>query len=84
MRVTAVGGGGRVNFYSSITSERTTGFRIYDGNSNSDVDCDILDNYLIPTLQLYQMENNYLYQHDNTRYHVSRQSQTKLHELSVN
>ena len=29
------------------------------------------------------MENDFLYQHDNARYHVSRQVQTKLHELGV-
>ena len=29
------------------------------------------------------MENYFLYQYDNVRYHVSRQVQTKLHELDV-
>ena len=29
------------------------------------------------------MENVFLYQHDNIRYHVSQQVQTKLHELDV-
>ena len=58
-------------------------FRIYGENTNSDVYCDILDNYLIPTVQLYQMENDFIYQHDNIRCHVSRQAQTKLHELGV-
>jgi len=83
MQVAAAGGGGRVNFYGTITSEGTGCFRIYNESTNSDVYCDILDNYLIPTVQLYQMENNYLYQHDNSRFHVSRQTQTKLHELVV-
>ena len=27
------------------------------------------------------MKNDFLYQHDNARYHVSQQVQTKLHEL---
>ena len=42
-----------------------------------------LDNYLIPTVQLYQMENDFLHQHDNAEYHVSQQVQTKLHKLGV-
>ena len=29
------------------------------------------------------MENDCICQHDNTRYHVSQQVQTKLHELGV-
>ena len=29
------------------------------------------------------MENDFLYQHDNAKYHVSQQVQTKLHELGV-
>ncbi len=49
-------GGGRVNFYGTITSEGTGCFRIYNGNTNSNVYCDIIDNYLISTVQLYQMK----------------------------
>ncbi|CAF4419320.1 unnamed protein product, partial [Rotaria magnacalcarata] len=71
MEVAAIGGGGgRVNFWDAIRSEGTGCFRIYSENTNSNVYCDILDNYLIPT-------------HDNARYHVSRQIQTKLHESGV-
>ena len=29
------------------------------------------------------MQNDFLYQYDNARYHVSQQVQTKLHELGV-
>ena len=83
MELAAIGSGDRVNFWGVIVSEGTGCFRIYSENSNSDVYCDILDNYLIPTVQLYQMENDFLYQHDNVRYHVSQQVQTKLHELGV-
>ncbi|CAF4370666.1 unnamed protein product, partial [Rotaria sordida] len=75
--------GGRVNFYGTITSDGTGCFRIYNENTNSDVYCDILDNYLIPIVQLYQMENNYFYQHDNSKYHLSKQTQMKFHELGV-
>ena len=42
-------GGGRVNFWSAVTSEGTGGFRIYSDNTNSA----ILDNGSIPTVQLY-------------------------------
>ncbi|CAF4059967.1 unnamed protein product [Rotaria sordida] len=83
MHVAAAGGGGRVNFYGTITSDGTGCFRIYNENTNSDVYCDILDNYLIPIVQLYQMENNYFYQHDNSKYHLSKQTQMKFHELGV-
>ncbi|CAF0805131.1 unnamed protein product [Rotaria sordida] len=83
MHVAAAGGGGRVDFYGTITSEGTDCFRIYNENTNSDVYCDILDNYLIPTVQLYQMENNYFCQHDNSKYHLSKQTQMKFHELGV-
>ena len=58
-------------------------FRIYSKNANCGVNCDILDDYLIPTLQLYRMENDFIYQCDNAKYHVSRQVQTKFHELDV-
>ena len=75
--------GGRVNFWGPIASEGIGYFRIYIENTNSDVYCDIIDNYLISTVQLYQTENDFVYQHDNARYHVSRQFQTKLHELDV-
>ncbi|CAF4154112.1 unnamed protein product [Rotaria sp. Silwood2] len=83
MHVAAAGGGGRVNFYGTSTSERSGCFRIYNENTNSDVYCKILNNYLIPTVQLYQMENNYFYQHDNFRYHLSKQTQMEFHELGV-
>ena len=83
MEVVAIGDGGPVNFWGAVASERTGRFRIYSENTNSDVYCDILDNYLIPTVQLYQMENDFIYQHDNARYLVSRQVQTKFHGLGV-
>ena len=81
--VAAIGGGGRVNFGGTATFERTGRFRIYSENTSSGVYCDILDNYLIPTVELYQMENDFLCQHDNARYHVLQQVQTKFHELGV-
>ena len=83
MEVATSSGGGRVNFWGAIASEGTGCFRIYSENTNSNVYWDILDNYLIPTVLLYQMENDFIYQHDNARYHVLRQAQTKLHELGV-
>ncbi|CAF4220132.1 unnamed protein product [Rotaria sordida] len=83
MEVAAVVVGGHVNFSGAITSEGTGCFRIYSENTNSNVYCDILNNYLIPTVHLYQMENDYIYQYDNARYHVSRHVQAKLHELGV-
>jgi transposase len=60
MRVAAAGGGGRVNFWGAITSKGTGCFRIYTEYTNTDVYCNILESYLIPTVQLYGMENNYL------------------------
>ena len=60
MEVAALGGGGCVNFWSAITSEGTGCFRIYSENTNSNVYCNILDHYLIPTVQLYQMENDFV------------------------
>ncbi|CAF4496957.1 unnamed protein product [Rotaria socialis] len=73
MQVAAVSGGGRVNFWSVITSEGTGCFRINTENTNSDVYCSILENYLISMVQLYQMENNYIYQHDNSRYNNNKE-----------
>ena len=52
-------------------------------STNSDVYCGILENYLLPTVQLYGMEGNYIYQHDNARFHTSKQTQDKLRELGV-
>jgi hypothetical protein len=37
--------------------------RIYNENTNSDVYCNILDNYLILTVELYKMKINYIYEH---------------------
>ena len=70
-------------FEGAIASEETGCFRIYSGNTNSDVYCDILDNYLVPTVQLCQIDNDFLYQHDNARYHISQQVQIKFHELDA-
>ena len=84
MKVIAIGGGGgRVNFWGGVTFEGISCFRIYSENTNSDVYCDVLDNYLIPTVQLYHMENDFLYQHNNARYHVSLPVQIKFHESCV-
>ena len=61
MEVAAIaGGGGRVKFLGAVASEGTGCFRIYSENTNSNIYCDILDNYLIPTVQLYQMENDFV------------------------
>ena len=43
-------GGGCINLWGAVTSEGTGCFRIYSENTNSDVYCDISDNYLIPTV----------------------------------
>ena len=52
MEVVAIGGSGCVNSWSAVTSEGTDCFRIYSENTNSDVYCNILGNYLIPAVQL--------------------------------
>ncbi|CAF3067452.1 unnamed protein product, partial [Rotaria sp. Silwood2] len=83
MAVAATGGGGRVGFWSVITWQGTGCFRVYSENTNSDVYCDILDNYLVPTLQLYGLEDNFMFQHDSARYHTSKQTDGKLQELNV-
>ncbi|CAF4060051.1 unnamed protein product, partial [Rotaria sp. Silwood1] len=72
MHVAAMGGNNRVGFWVCITSKGTGCFRIYSENTNSDVYCNILENYLIPAVQRYQMKNKYFYQYYNAQYHVSR------------
>ena len=42
-------------------------FTVHRENTNSDVYCDILDNYLVPTVQLYGLEDEFMFQHDNAR-----------------
>ena len=54
MKVAATGGD-RVSFWGAATSEGTCCFQIYSENTNSDV----LDNHLIFTVQLYQIENDF-------------------------
>jgi hypothetical protein len=56
MEVAAAGSGRLVNFWSAITTEGTGFFRIYYENTGGDVYCDILNNYLIPTVHMYQMD----------------------------
>ena len=54
MEVAAIGdGGGHVNFWVAIAFEGIGRLRIYSENTNSDVYCASLDNYFIPTVQLY-------------------------------
>lgn len=83
MEVAATGGGSRVFFWSIITRQGTGCCRIYNENTNSNVYCDILENYLVPTAQMYRLEINYLFQHDNARYYTSKQTQEKLKEINV-
>ena len=83
MEVAATGGGGRVSFWGVITWQGIGCCRIYNENTNSNVYCDILENYLVPTAQMYGLESNYLFQHDNARYHTSKQTQEKLKEINV-
>ncbi|CAF1408078.1 unnamed protein product [Adineta ricciae] len=65
MAVAATGGGGRAGFWGVITWKGAGCFRIYTENTNSEVYCNILDNYLVPTVQMYGFENDFLLQHDN-------------------
>ncbi|CAF3270927.1 unnamed protein product [Rotaria sp. Silwood2] len=83
MEVAATGGCGRVGFWGVIAWKGTSCFRIYNENTNSDVYCDILDNYLVPTVQLYGLEDKYFFQHDNARYHTSKQTPAKLQEINA-
>ena len=73
----------RVNFWSAVTSKGSGCLRMYNENTNSNVFCDIIDNYLIATVQLCGMEDNYLLQHDNARYYVPKQTQVKLREVNA-
>ena len=57
-------------------------FTVYGENTNSDVYYDILDNYFVPTVQLYDLEDEFMFQHDNARYHTSKQTHRKLQELN--
>ncbi|CAF1648165.1 unnamed protein product, partial [Adineta ricciae] len=65
MAVAATGGGGRAGFWGVITWKGAGCFRIYTENTNSEVYCNILDNYLVPTVQMYGFENDFMLQHDN-------------------
>ncbi|CAF3110871.1 unnamed protein product [Rotaria sp. Silwood2] len=77
----AADGSHRVGFWGVITWNGTGCCKIYSGNINSDVYCDILDNYLVPTVQLYRMEHNFIFQYGNASFHRSKQTQAKLQEL---
>jgi hypothetical protein len=81
MEVAVTGSGGRAGFWSVITWKGAGCFRIYSENTNSDVYCDILDNYLVPIVQLYGLEDNFIFQHDNTRFHTLKETQAKLQKL---
>ncbi|CAF1538865.1 unnamed protein product, partial [Adineta ricciae] len=83
MAVAATGGGGRAGFWGVITWKGAGCFRIYTENTNSEVYCNILDNYLVPTVQMYGFENDFMLQHDNAGYHTSNKTQEKLQELNV-
>ena len=54
-----------LDFSVSSHGEERVVFRIYNENTESDARCDILDNYLVPTVQLYGLEDNCFFQHDN-------------------
>ena len=60
-------------FWDVITWEGTSCFPIYNENTDNA----ILNNYLVPTVQLYSLENNCFFQHDNARYYTSKQTQAK-------
>ncbi|CAF0880969.1 unnamed protein product [Rotaria sordida] len=82
MQVAAMGGE-RLGFWGVITWQGTECFRIYTENTNSNVYWDILDNYLVPTVHMYGMEDNFIFQYDNARFHTSKQTQEKLHEIGA-
>ena len=78
MEVTATGDGDRVEFWRVITWKGMGCFQIYNEYTNNDVYCDILDNYLVLTqYNCMVLEDNYFFQHDNARYHTSKQTQAK-------
>jgi len=81
MEVESTNGKDCVGFWGIITWKGTGCCKIYNGNINNDAYCDILDNYLLPTLQLYSLEDNFIFQYDNARFSRSKQIQTKLQEL---
>ncbi|CAM4767642.1 unnamed protein product [Rotaria magnacalcarata] len=73
----------RVGFWGIITWKGTGCCAIYRENINSDVYCDILDNYLVPTIHINSMEHNFIFQHDNASFCRSKQTQAKLRELNA-
>ncbi|CAF3323878.1 unnamed protein product [Rotaria sp. Silwood2] len=81
MGIDAADGSHRIGFWGVITWNGTGCCKIYSGSINSDVYCDILDNYLVPTVQLYRMEHNFIFQYGNDSFHRSKQTQAKLQEL---
>ena len=78
MEVAATGGGGCAGFWVVILFQGIGCFRVYSENTSSYAYCDILDNYLAPTVQLYDLQNNYFFQHDNARYHISNHGFSQL------
>lgn len=83
MAVAVAGRGGRAGFWGVITWKGAGCFRVYTENTNSEVYCNMLENYLIPTVQMFGLENDFIFQHDNARYHTSNKTQEKLQELNV-
>lgn len=70
-----------VNFWCVISSKGAGCCRMYQGEINDSVYCDILDNYLVPTLDLLSIKDKFIYQYHNTDFSDLERIQEKLEEL---
>lgn len=78
------GGGGSVGIWGCITEHGTGVCHVYDGRLDQNRYIDILENCLLPSIDLYYSENAVVhFQQDNAPCHKAKKVMRFLHDLDV-
>ncbi|CAF1305651.1 unnamed protein product [Rotaria sordida] len=78
------GGAAKVGFWGVISAQGTGCCKLYSQNMNSQLYANVIQNELIPSINMWQLEANGIYQQDNATYHKSRDIKALFKDLSIN
>ncbi|CAF1225235.1 unnamed protein product [Rotaria sordida] len=78
------GGGAKVAFWGVISATGTSCCKLYNQNMNSALYGDVIENELIPSINMWHLETNGIYQQDNAPYYKTRDIKALFEDLSIN
>ncbi|CAF1304454.1 unnamed protein product [Rotaria sordida] len=78
------GDAAKVGFWGVISAQGTGCCKLYSQSMNAQLYANVIQNELIPSINMWQLDANGIYQQDNATYYKSHDIKALFEDLSIN